>query len=184
MTLPKKENLLDKRFGRLVVTSEAPHEKNSGVKWLCLCDCGNTKIVRACHLKANKIRSCGCLLKEETSKRNSIEPGVASFHSLLLSYRVRAKARGFEWQLTDDEAFKLFKQNCHYCGLPPKNKYANKSPTEFLFNGIDRVDNDKGYVSTNVVSCCKMCNRAKSNLPLADFLSWIDRTYKYLNREL
>jgi hypothetical protein len=39
-------------------------------------------------------------------------------------------------------------------------------------NGIDRVDNTLGYELGNVIPCCSVCNRAKSNLPLDYFLRW------------
>lgn len=32
--------------------------------WLCKCDCGSTKEVRAVHLRSGKSGSCGCLQKE------------------------------------------------------------------------------------------------------------------------
>jgi hypothetical protein len=40
---------------------------------------------------------------------------------------------------------------CYYC----------KSQKENEVNGIDRVDNSKGYTKDNCVSCCQFCNRMK-----------------------
>jgi len=33
----------------------------------------------------------------------------------------------------------------------------------------------KGYTKKNCVSCCKICNRAKSGMGFDDFMSWIRR---------
>lgn len=53
-------------FGRLTV--EGPAEKKS--YWLCRCECGGRKRVYRSSLIRGSIRSCGCLLRETTIKRN------------------------------------------------------------------------------------------------------------------
>jgi hypothetical protein len=45
----------------------------------------------------------------------------------------------------------------------------------FKHNGIDRYDSSMGYCSANSVSCCSICNRAKSNLLPSEFEGWIER---------
>jgi hypothetical protein len=64
------------RFGKLVVLKEVP--KPDGIKdkhkfWLCLCDCGNQKIVSDGNIGRNTI-SCGCY-------RNSSRPKKHGFAS-------------------------------------------------------------------------------------------------------
>lgn len=49
----------------------------------------------------------------------------------------------------------------------------------FVRNGIDRVDSAQGYVLTNVVPCCKQCNRAKSDLSREEFLTWVERVHAH-----
>jgi len=53
-----------KRYGRLIAVS-----KEGSSKWLCKCDCGNTKIILGASLRSGATRSCGCLRKEKTGKR-------------------------------------------------------------------------------------------------------------------
>jgi 5-methylcytosine-specific restriction endonuclease McrA len=65
-------DLIDKRFGRLVVISLSEKNKWGGYRWLCQCDCGNQKEINSRALVTNNTRSCGCLLKESTSKREFI----------------------------------------------------------------------------------------------------------------
>lgn len=62
------ENLIGKKFGRLVVVEQLV--KGKGV-CLCRCDCGNIKKVRTDHLKRGCTLSCGCLQKERVSISNS-----------------------------------------------------------------------------------------------------------------
>ena len=76
-------------------------------------------------------------------------------------------------------------QKCHYCNnLPEKYavnndnraKHLNGNP---LVNGIDRVNNDKGYITKNCVPCCMKCNYAKRNLNQKDFFQLIKDIYEH-----
>lgn len=66
---PKKKgkksiDLTGMRFGRLTVIKRSDIYKNNEACWECLCDCGNTTIVRGYYLRHGMTMSCGCLLKE------------------------------------------------------------------------------------------------------------------------
>jgi hypothetical protein len=58
-------NLENKRFGKLVVIRRAKdYIQPSGkkrIQWECVCDCGNTIIIRGTSLIDNNTRSCGCI---------------------------------------------------------------------------------------------------------------------------
>lgn len=61
-------DLTGQRFGKLTAYSYSHVELSTGRKmaaWLCVCDCGNKKIIQAHHLRGGKSRSCGCSLFEE-----------------------------------------------------------------------------------------------------------------------
>lgn len=60
-------NKTGNRYGKLTVLSLATKKPYS--KWLCKCDCGNTKEVFGAHLHEDGTKSCGCINKEVTSKR-------------------------------------------------------------------------------------------------------------------
>jgi hypothetical protein len=47
-------------------------------------------------------------------------------------------------------------------------------------NGIDRVDNSRGYHTDNCVSCCIACNREKRAQSQAAFLENTRRRYEHL----
>lgn len=63
-----KNNLLNKKFGKLTVISQAESKKGR-VMWLCQCECGNKTIVRSSHLTGGLIVSCGCY-RSEIGKNN------------------------------------------------------------------------------------------------------------------
>ncbi len=79
-----------------------------------------------------------------------------------------AKKRELCFELTDEQAFALFAQDCHYCGGLP-----------VPLNGIDRIDSSVGYTVSNTVPCCTDCNYGKGDLAQRSFLSWVERVYKH-----
>ena len=66
----KSINLINQRFGRLLVIKKVGKDKHMGLLWECLCDCGNTKTVRGNNLRQGSTKSCGCLFREVISKTN------------------------------------------------------------------------------------------------------------------
>jgi hypothetical protein len=54
-------NELGNKYGALTVI-EIAKDKNGRTAWLCVCDCGNKKIVRGPDLRKGRITSCGCRL--------------------------------------------------------------------------------------------------------------------------
>lgn len=68
-----------------------------------------------------------------------------------------AKRRNIEFSLTYGEFIEIFHSNCTYCGQEDSR-------------GIDRVDNSIGYIKTNSVGCCKMCNFMKHSQNKNDFI--------------
>jgi len=161
-----KHLLTGKRFGKLLVLKECGKSNDRSIVWECLCDCGNTAKITSKSLMSQGTKSCGCLRR--------IEKGEANFNKLYRGYKGYSKRRNRLFELSVDDFRKLVTDNCFYCGTKPKQKsYRQFSNGTFLFNGIDRIDNAKGYVKGNVKTCCFICNRAKGNMEYEEFLLWI-----------
>jgi len=171
------------RFGRLLAI-ERIGSRDGQVLWRCLCDCGSEKVSTANQLRWH-LKSCGCL-KREAQMKNAFKPGhktltakpygESSFRRLVLSYKKGAIGRGKRFLLTDDQARELFKGDCYYCGMPPATVMtAKRYNGEYVYNGIDRIDNAGDYTPDNCVSCCTLCNRMKSDMPLDVFLGHLHR---------
>lgn len=172
-----KKDLTGIKFLKLTVLkfdSWVIQGKNTRVSfWLCQCDCGNQCKVKGTHLSRGDTKSCGCY------KPNCLGKGEASFNFLLSSYKRHAKNRNYSWDLTKDQTRFLTKQNCHYCNSSPTNKIGGTRCNEkYVYNGIDRKNNNLGYILENCVSCCKTCNRMKSDMTYDDFLIHIDKIYR------
>lgn len=67
--LSQRTNLLNQRFGRLVVIKEEEH-KNGNAQWLCQCDCGEQCIRTTTSLHRDTMHSCGCYNKEQITLLN------------------------------------------------------------------------------------------------------------------
>ncbi len=68
----KDEDLIGKRFGRLIIYDIFYKKRNDGHnrRWCkCKCDCGNDKDVRAYDLFKGNTKSCGCYAREKSSFR-------------------------------------------------------------------------------------------------------------------
>jgi len=78
-------------------------------------------------------------------------------------YYMGAHKREHPFELTLDQFRDLVAKPCHYCNHQKEGEA----------NGIDRVDNDKGYILSNCVSCCDVCNRMKHIYHIDFFLSKI-----------
>ncbi len=61
----RKKDLLGKRFGKLVVLKPTPLKNRTLIKWECKCDCGNVIYAASNHLISGKVKSCGCLVKDD-----------------------------------------------------------------------------------------------------------------------
>ena len=68
--MPKKLDLTNQRFGRLIAIKEGPRNSAGRTTWICKCDCGNEKTVLTTQLTGGKTLSCGCLQKERTRQAN------------------------------------------------------------------------------------------------------------------
>jgi len=168
------------KFGTLTITNQYDGVSPCGskiVKIDYLCDCGYKGL--------NKRMGCirrqkMCLRCKNKNEFKVISEGRSAFRFLYHSYKKCAKERFYEFNLDENEFEKLTKQNCFYYGDVPKNiKKARNGKEEYIYNGIDRVDNNSGYSTQNVVACCKRCNILKMTSSINDFLGHIKKIYEH-----
>jgi len=167
------------KYGRLtVIERETDNSKRlwSGAYWRCQCDCGNMIVVKAADLRRGHTRSCGCLRKDTAR----LPKGEAAFNQVVIQMKGNAKTRGIRWELTREEVRHFTKQPCAYCGIGPSQEKSGKYYGTYTYNGLDRVDSNKGYVIDNIVSCCKRCNWAKGDMTTDEFYDWVARVHKHL----
>lgn len=171
----RSSDITGQRFGRLTVAALAGHDRrNRRAKWDCNCDCGGKIITFAKYLQRGTRVDCGCGDKARHQlngeKRKKPESGL---NHLLNDYLGNARRRGYAFSLSKEEFFSLCVSHCHYCGCAPSRPLS--STPWILVNGVDRVDNSRGYEVDNAVSCCTICNYLKREMDYAQFLTHIRR---------
>ena len=193
-----KLSVVGKVFNSWEIVSFA-YIKNYTPHYNCKClECNEIHVVNYQNLKQQKTRMCQtCMIKKihkgkkysETTKQKMRGPCNKECNQELLaidssrkegqrglrinstinSMKQKAVHRGKSWNITNLEAAKLIIQPCHYCGEKP-----------FDYNGLDRVDNSKGYEIDNVVPCCRYCNSFKLDRTVEEFKAHIIKIYNHL----
>lgn len=160
------------KFNRLTVLGLSHIDSKYRKFYKTRCECGVEKVINSALMVNGNTKSCGCLAKE-SAKATRISEHHSEVTAIILGYKRHAKGRGHAFELSREFVARITAMSCHYCGSKPGNFMKTKNSIIGLaFNGIDRVDNTQGYNEANVVPCCKICNRAKGNLTVTQFLEW------------
>lgn len=191
------KDLTGQIFGRWSVISfggmDTRYNSNSAL-WLCRCECGVEKLVSSNSLSRGKSKSCGCLLSDSARERAltwnknrkgklRLPYGDAEFNKVYRYYVANAKKRGYSFELTKEQFKVLTQQDCYCCGAKPSLVSKTTAALgEYVYNGIDRIDNSKGYTLDNTAPCCAICNTAKLDRDLKEYVSWIFKSADYMKR--
>jgi hypothetical protein len=153
------------------------NQKRDYVKYRCVC--GKIAISLKKHVLSGHTKSCGCKRARKYFKLDTKKvPQIDATSKYYNQYVHDANNRGIQFSLKKKTFIKLTTQTCHYCGQKPTRSVKFKTE-ELLVNGLDRVDNTKGYHIDNVVTCCSICNMAKGKLTKLEFLNWVSRIHLY-----
>jgi hypothetical protein len=174
------------RFGRgVVIDPEVRVTLSGGNTYRAArlrCDCGNEYTAYIFNIRTGNTKSCGCFGKEarRESNRTRTVYGRSARAKVLSTYRRNARLRGYVWELKDEDFNRLTSSPCFYCGCAPSHiTSVGQRYGDFIYNGIDRSDNTKGYTLENAVPCCHTCNTAKQDMPLTEFEAWLDRVASF-----
>lgn len=190
----KTNYLTGQVFGRLTVKGLHHCIKEKSF-WTCECECGTIKVVSGRSLRGNSTKSCGCLRVDTTRmmgkrskgriSKTSKNPREAHLNLIISRYKASSRNKGLEFNLTNEEFSLISTRDCHYCGESPKSRFKDYTHSyryngEFLYNGIDRINNEIGYAIDNCLPCCSSCNRAKHTKTYEEFTQYLNRVYKFI----
>jgi len=171
------------RFGKLLIIEKGPYVtiKYGKIKgtanvssWICQCDCGKIKTILQ-HYLVRGTQSCGCGIYRRTLQPDS------PVRDLFRAYKSRSIRKGLPFLLSLERFQELTSSNCHYCGIKPRQKWNYRgAPEPYLYNGIDRKNNKKGYTLLNSLPCCGLCNDKKKAMTYGEFIIWIRTVYDKL----
>lgn len=160
------KNLLGMKFSNLLVIKK-DKSKNERAYWICECECGEKKSVRASHLIGKKIKSCGCSQfvnhwkgygEISGEKWNSIKKCAAS-RKLLFNITIE-----YIWEL-----YLKQKGKCALSGVPIIFSTWWKGEQTA---SLDRIDSKNGYEIGNVQWIHKAINKMKGKLSDQKFVEW------------
>lgn len=157
-----------------------PNESNiKDRKFNAVCLCGEARTVRQydiAHRQKLRCKNCGWKSCGQYNRKED-----AGLNKVYREYKKSAERRNYFFELDKEFFRKLTSSNCIYCNSEPKSKaFKIETRTQYIYNGIDRVDCNIGYIETNCVPCCQTCNFAKSTMGLDEFKTWIKKIYNNL----
>ena len=169
------------RSKKLLAVSFHSRIKNKTL-WLCKCDCGNEIVIPIDAVNRGDRKSCGCLHVFPDNKN----PTLAPSNLLLRNYKKSSKERGIIFKLSHKEFISITQENCHYCGIEPRQQISDRKRSRlnpnnkpYIYNGVDRKNNALGYILSNCVPCCKICNRAKREMSYNEYKEYIERIISF-----
>lgn len=154
--LEKQREREQKRFDTRKMLQNALKDIGSD-KRICV-DCGATydTFKTSQNYDSNRCIKCNKAQNIQESKRERVcNYKNEKFRNKVPYYKAyinSAIKRNYEFLLNFEEFSELVIKPCYYC------QYYKESET----NGIDRVDNSKGYTKENTVPCCEKCNNMKN----------------------
>jgi hypothetical protein len=171
-----RNDLSGQKFGKLLVINRVEDRSSPDSRYVrptykCLCECGEYTLIPGYYLTNNGTKSCGCTFKKSIINsyitNKNYNPVMSSAKDIYYSlYK--------DGNLSFDNFLIMSQKNCYYCGAIPSNTYniAKKPGADFRYNGTDRINSLLPHNYDNVITCCKHCNFAKSDLSLEEFLMW------------
>jgi hypothetical protein len=142
-------NLIGKIFGRLTVIKQIENDKHGNLKWLCLCNCGNEKIILGNSLVSGRTRSCGCFKKEfagrQTIKHGHARRGKQSKIYITWTHIINrcTNKNSSDYKDYGGRGIKVCKRWMKF-----ENFYKDVGDPP-IGKSLDRINNNKGYFPCN-----------------------------------
>lgn len=158
----KKQNLIGKRFGKLVVIEEIKERDKQGkIHYLCQCDCGNVKDVKAINLTKGKTKSCGCSQYESTIKdEDFIGKTFGKFtvlspveNSSIKKYRCKCECGN----IVEVNAYNLRDGYSTNCGCVRNTKLRNLNKLDLIGKKFGRLTVLKEVGTNSYTKLCYLC---------------------------
>lgn len=173
-------DLTGQKFGNLTPIEFTTHTTAGGrsvYRWKCRCNCGSICFIRSAELTHNYRTDCRSCSKKRQARKTILPNNESTRNRVYRNYKRHAKQKRLIFQLTQSEFESILQKPCQYCGSLPKT-YADG----YSRNGVDRIDSTVGYTIGNVVPCCEMCNRAKLDNTVEEFVKWVDLIHAHLHK--
>jgi len=152
-------------YGLLTMVEKSGKLKNGTIKWKCKCVCGKETTVPASRIKAGKVKSCGCLVKNKFGQKHHKWTGYCGISgSRLADIKIRAKKKNLEFDLDAQFLWEIFIKQDRKCAITGKELDLTQD------GSVDRIDSSRGYTKNNVWWVTKDINKMKLDFTLDYFI--------------
>lgn len=162
-------DMVGKRFGRWMPILDCGKSDSGKYQYLCVCDCGESKVVAGIYLRSGGSRSCGCFQRESTSIRKGNQSHGKAKTSVYISWQ------SMKTRCTNSNHKHYHRYGGRDISYDPRwetfeNFYADMGDKPAGYT-LERIDNSKGYSKDN----CKWASRKEQ---LRNTISTVLLTHK------
>jgi hypothetical protein len=141
--------------------------KNSSIGYIldnCVTSCKMCNYMKGSLSVDVFIKRVEHILTNQNRINGNLYPECFSNHKCLPYYRYKSRAleKQLDFSITNEDYENIIQNDCFLCG-----KQSDENNT----NGIDRMDNNKGYVLDNINACCGECNFMKNVWEYHEFIN-------------
>lgn len=187
-------DILNQKFGRLLVINRTNKKRQKSIIWRCKCDCGNIVDVCGTSLRNETTKSCGCLQKQKVqlmSKNRFAEnhPNWKGYYEItgrqFQKIINRANKTNIEFNLKIEYLWDLFLKQNRKCALSGVELNFLKNDYDREHNAsLDRIDSSKGYIEGNVQWVDKYVNTMKGSKTDKEFIEWCQKIVNNQEKKL
>lgn len=148
MTRRIGDEMIGFKVGKLEVIELSHQDKNGSFKWLCKCECGNTKVISQGSLRQGQSLSCGCIQKAFTINRQ-LKHGMSHrpIYQTWLDMKKRCtNPKSNEYHNYGGRGIKISEKWINSF----QNFFDDVGDIPFPNAQIDRIDNDGNYELGNI----------------------------------
>lgn len=174
-----RENLVGRKFGRLLVLEEYGRSDKGDRLWLCKCECGNSKISSTSSLNRG-VKSCGCIRDDQRKKKKLNKYEFKD--DFIIVYSSNKNIRFY----VDKDDYELVKNYTWYINskgyVATRSKKNDKKYTMFLHRLLMNLDKTENYHEEEVEHIDRNpLNNRKSNLMIKKHSENMLNKSKYKN---
>ena len=138
-------DLTNEKIGRWTIIKRKGKNANGKILWLCVCECGNYRMVLGDNLRNGVTKSCGCL-KNEKIKERALKHGMTKTPTYITWLNI--KQRCFNHKNKRYPNYGGMGITVCEAWLKFENFYADmgKRPEGLT---VERIDNELGYFKDN-----------------------------------